>query len=245
MSLPWRSPRPILHNNFNLCLKRLKGLLSRLRSEKDILRDYDSVIRAQVEQGIVEPIDSATEADVIGVHYLPHHVVIRRDKDTTKLCIVYDASAKSNGVSLNECLHAGPKFDQRIFDILLRFRVHRVVFTADNEKAFLMISLSSEDREFVRFLWMDDPFKEDPELKLFRYTRVVFGISSSPFLLNATVRYHLESHLETHRETVERVLRGIYVDDVVCGAPTRRSLHCVLRVQEVAEVGWIQLEEVC
>ena len=111
MSLPWRNPRHILHNNFNLCLKRLKGLLSRLRSEKNILREYDSVIRAQVEQGVVEPSDSATEADVTGVHYLSHYAVIRTQPSEC------NASAMSNGVSLNECLHAGPKFDQRIFDI--------------------------------------------------------------------------------------------------------------------------------
>ena len=55
--------------------------------------------------------------------------------------------------------------------------MHRVVFIAEIEKAFQMITLSPDDREFVRFRWVDDPFKEDPELKLFRYTRVVFGIS--------------------------------------------------------------------
>ena len=38
------------------------------------------------------------------VHYLPHHAVIRRDKETTKLCVVYDASARSGGPSLNDYL---------------------------------------------------------------------------------------------------------------------------------------------
>ena len=55
------------------------------------------------------------------VHYLPHHAVIRRDKETTKVCVVYDASAQSNGPSLNNCLYTGPKFNQRILEILLRF----------------------------------------------------------------------------------------------------------------------------
>ena len=45
------------------------------------------------------------------VHYLPHHGVVREDKDTTKLRVVYDASSKSSGPSLNECLYKGPKFN--------------------------------------------------------------------------------------------------------------------------------------
>ena len=83
------------------------------------------------------------------VHCLPHHAVIRRDKDTTKLRIVYDASARSTGLSLNDCLHAGPKFDQKILNLLLRFRVHRVALTGDIEKAFLMVSIAMKDRDFV------------------------------------------------------------------------------------------------
>lgn len=47
-------------------------------------------------------------------HYLPHHAVIHQDKTTTKLRIVYDASSKEDGLSLNDCLHTGPKFGQRI-----------------------------------------------------------------------------------------------------------------------------------
>ena len=52
------------------------------------------------------------------VHYLPHHGVVRQDKVTSKLRIVYDASVRSSGPSLNDCLYTGPK---SIFDILVRF----------------------------------------------------------------------------------------------------------------------------
>ena len=58
-------------------------------------------------------------------HYLPHHPVIREDNDTTKVRIVFDASAKGNGPSLNECVYKGPL----IFDILLRFRTFVIAVT--------------------------------------------------------------------------------------------------------------------
>ena len=152
------------------------------------------------------------------MHYLPHHAVVRHDKTTTKLRVVYDASAKSDGPSLNDCLHKGPKFNQLILDLLLRFRSYRIALTADVEKAFLMIAVNERDHDVLRFVWVDDITKDEPKLQIYRFTRVVFGVSSSPFLLNATVKFHLENFIESHKAVVERLLQSTYVDDIVSGA---------------------------
>ena len=66
------------------------------------------IIETQLEQGIMEVVKEDGVSSGM-VHYLPHHAVVRHDKDTTKVIVVYDASAKSNGPSLNGCLHVGPK----------------------------------------------------------------------------------------------------------------------------------------
>ena len=59
-------------------------------------------------------------ADVGEVHYHPHRAVIRKDKQTTRLRIVYDASARSNnGPSLDQILHAGPSLLPLINEIML------------------------------------------------------------------------------------------------------------------------------
>ena len=122
------------------------------------------------------------------VHYLPHRTVVRLDRDTTKVRVVYDASSKVFGPSLNYCLHIGPSLNPLLFDILLRFRVREVALTADIEKAFLNIEIDPEHRDFVRFLWVEDPNKESPEVMVLRFARVVFGVNESPFILNATIR---------------------------------------------------------
>ena len=101
-----------------------------------------------------------TETSAGEVHYLPHHAVIKHDKETTKLRVVYDASSRSGGPSLNDCLYTGPKFNQNVFDILLRFRSYRVSLTADIEKAFLMISVNQRDCDALRFLWVDNVTKD-------------------------------------------------------------------------------------
>ena len=78
---------------------------------------------------------------------------------------------------------------------MLRFRVHEVAVTTDIEKAFLNIEIDPGQRDFLRFLWLDDVNKESPEIKLLRFTRVVFGENASPFILNATIRHHVNAFM--------------------------------------------------
>ena len=64
---------------------------------------------------------------------------------------------------------------------------------ANIEKAFLMVSMAGKDRDVLRFLWFKDALTDLCKLLELRFTRVVLGITSSPFLLNATIRHHLEN----------------------------------------------------
>ena len=223
--LPWRDINPVLPDNYETSHKRLMSLLNRLRKEPQVLLEYDAVIRDQIEKGIVEEVHQPTSGEAGKVHYLPHHAVIRRDKETTKLRIVYHASCKSNGVSLNDCLHTGPALSEKIMDIILRFRAHRKALAGDIEKAFLNVSVAKEDRDVLRFLWFDDVKKEYPEIIVLRFARVVFGVSSSPFLLNATVKHHVERYGEEDPEFVETFLRSIYVDDLSSGGDTDEEAY--------------------
>eukprot|EP00731_Ephydatia_muelleri_P009272 Em0004g1610a len=159
--------------------------------------DLETLGIKESETSVYGNFMESTPSDIgsMGItHYLPHHAVIKEDKQTSKLRIVYDASARSNGLSLNDCLYAGPTFGQNIMDILLRFRIHRVAVIADIEKAFFMVSVSEEDRDALRFLWIHDINAQLPRLVIMRFARVLFGVSASPFLLNATIRRHVEKY---------------------------------------------------
>ena len=217
VSLPWKPSHPTLPDHYELALKRLGGLLKRLRHTPSVLCQYDAVIQDQLSCGIIEPVDEL-KAPSDQVHYLPHHAVVRSDNDTTKLRVVYDAPARGAGPALNDCLYTGPKFGQKIIEIIERFRSHKVVLVADIEKAFLMVSVSAKDRDALRFLWVDNVHETTPKVLTYRFIRAVFGVSSSPFLLNATIRYHLEKYNDSHPEFVQKFLGSVYVDDVSFGA---------------------------
>ena len=60
---------------------------------------------------------------------------------------------------------------------------------------------------------------------VFRFSRVIFGVPSSPFLLNATIKQHLEGYRETYPELVQTFLRSVYADDVSFGTEDDNSAY--------------------
>ena len=98
----------------------------------------------------------------------------------------------------------------------MRFRINKIAITGDIEKAFLNVSVDPRDRDYLRFRWVDDITRRHPNIQVYRFARVAFGVSSSPFLLNATIRHHLTSTY-IPREFVEKVFKSLYVDDFVDG----------------------------
>jgi hypothetical protein len=69
---------------------------------------------------------------------------------------------------------------------------------ADIQKAFLQITIKEEERDTFRFL-----FERDEKEEHFRFSRVPFGVESSPFLLGAT----LECHYDQQSPELEEWLR--------------------------------------
>ena len=111
-----------------------------------MLADYDTIIKTQEEKGIIVKVSSNNAISPESkIHYVPHQAVLRKVAATTKVRIVYDASAKSHksAVALNNCLEAGPWLNPLLFDILLRFRKRRVAIVADIEKACLRARLAA------------------------------------------------------------------------------------------------------
>ena len=104
--MPFKEDRPCIEDNYTISEKRLKNLKNKLDKDQELLRKYDKIIQEQIKAGIVEPAD--TEPEVGEVTYLTHRAVIREDRRTTKIRIVFDASTKNQGRSLNECLFKGP-----------------------------------------------------------------------------------------------------------------------------------------
>ena len=217
---PWREPRSMLPENYNLAKARLKSTLYKLQKDDQLLQTYATVIQEQVERGIIEKV---TDESVGGLlkHYIPHHAVVTPTKTTTKVRVVYDASAKTRQTnkSLNECLYRGPVMLPDLSGLLLRFRLPQIAVVGDIEKAFLSIGLQKVDRDVTRFLWLKDPTNTNLEnnVQVYRFCRVPFGVISSPFLLSATIKYHLQ---KINSQFAKLIQRDMYMDNMITGART-------------------------
>jgi len=100
-----------------------------------------------------------------------------------------------------------------------------------------MVSIAEDDRDVLRFLWVDDIEKTNPEIIVLRLTRVVFGVCSSPFLLNTTLKHQIERYKNEDPEFVDQFLCSIYVDDLSSGAADSNTayelyLKCKRRLAE-------------
>ena len=153
VKMPFKEEHAMLPDNYALSKMRLSNLLKKLKSNSLLAAEYQKVIETQLESGIIEKVNDTEPVEVGKVCYLPHKAVIRENKETTKVRVVFDASAKTpEGPSLNDCMHAGPSLLPKLMDILLHFRLKRVGLISDIEKAFLNISITPDQRNFLRFL---------------------------------------------------------------------------------------------
>ena len=163
--MPWkRDEEFLLADNFKLAERRLMNNLQRLKRNPELLQAYQSIMDEQLKLGIIEVVNPSDETLVGRTYYMPHHAVIREDKEMIKTRIVYDASSKVFGSSFNESLHAGNTTFTDLLGTLLRFRCYKTGLIGDIEKAFLSIGVKEEDRDALRFLWFDDPFKDVPRI---------------------------------------------------------------------------------
>ena len=115
VNLPFKISHPVLPDYFEQCKKRFESKFNQLKNDPELLSKYDETFKEKQKLGIIEQVE--TPGKNWQTYYLPHHGIVREDKDTTKLRVLFDASSKTCNVSLNYCLLKGPNITPLIFDI--------------------------------------------------------------------------------------------------------------------------------
>ncbi|XP_050665163.1 uncharacterized protein LOC126965568 [Leptidea sinapis] len=238
VALPFKDDPSKLGNSLQAATRRYLSLERKLLSNVDIHSEYHRVFSEYLEKGYLAPI---TNNNSFNSHYvIPHHVVLRPDKSTTKLRVVLDASMKtSSGLSLNDMLHVGPNLQNDLFKIILNFRLFPIAINADIKQMFLRILVKNVDRPYQMVLYREN---NNQPLRLFQVTRVPFGLCCSPYLAIRTVRQLITDEGSLFPAAAPVAERDIFMDDLAtsCGTP-REGIELSQQLVELFHAGGFDL----
>ncbi|XP_054713437.1 uncharacterized protein LOC129222899 [Uloborus diversus] len=196
------------HQRFHLLEKKLDRNPALKEQYVTFMKEYEKLNHMSVVK--------SEDVHKIPHYYLPHHGVVNENSTTTKLRVVFDASARtSNQHSLNDILLTGPKLQTHIFCNLITFRSYPVAFVADIAKMYRQIRIAEEDQDYQRIVWRNN---QDEPLKIFRLNTVTYGTSAAPFLALRTLHQLCDDEKENFPIASELSRTHFYVDDLLCGA---------------------------
>ena len=143
VAVPWKKQRPQLPNNRQMAESCLLTTERNLKKKEVVEKEYQKTIETYVEKGYLRKVPE-TKTPPPEIWYLPHFPIVKMSKSTTKVRIVFNCSARCNGVSLNDVIHARPKLQRELFDILIRFRRNPVALVCDIQEMCLQIEIEVE-----------------------------------------------------------------------------------------------------
>ena len=216
VAVPWRRDQPDLRGNFGYALNRLKKTEQSLMKNEDtsLLAKYSANFEEYMSKGYMKKISpDVTELAISNSWFLPHFPVIRYDRATTKIRVVYDAAAKFLGKSLNDELYPGPSICNDLIEVLLGFRRHTVALTGDVAEMFLQVKLPDEDRKFHRVLWRNGEMERDPDI--YEAQRWLFGNAAAPFAAQFAMKENAKQHASRFPLASDTVENSFYMDDAL------------------------------
>ena len=241
--IPWMhgSPPADLPSNYYVVLNMFKSTMRKLDNNPVQKEQYRQVHLSEIENDFIERVPENELKDAsVQKHFLHHFPVFKKDPNSTTPCRrVFNASFRTKGhISLNDSMLKGPILTPNILKVLMRLRVRKYLMCADVSKAFPRVLLRQLDRNFTCFFIRSNWDDENSPVECFRFKVVMFGSSSSPFLLNATIL-----HLFENTAVLDNLI-DCYVDNLFFGLHTVEELTVAMRQAiEVFDLASMPLRE--
>lgn len=223
--LPFKQLTPLLGSSRDRAISRFMQMERKLATNSELRAEYSKCINEYLQLGHMSLVSTTENQHQIVLpngtttyssYYLPHHAVVKVDSTTTKVRVVFDASSKSaNGISLNETMFIGPTLQDNLFDLLLRWRSHRIVIKADIEKMYRQILVTEPHQSYQRIIWRNNP---NDELQEYQLRTVTFGTAAAPYLAIKTLTQLAEDESTDLPIGAAALRNDFYVDDLLSGA---------------------------
>ncbi|XP_017796350.1 PREDICTED: uncharacterized protein LOC108577672 [Habropoda laboriosa] len=212
VSLPFKEEHA-LGDSYATALKRFYSLEKNLAKNTDRKQLYVDFMN---EYAVLGHMSEQQHDNKRESYYLPHHAVFKESSLTTKLRVVFDGSARTaSGKSLNDTLMVGPTIQDDLFALIIRFRSHTYVLTADITKTYRQTWIHPDDRQCQKILWRDDPIKP---IKTDTLNTVTYGTSAAPFLAIHSLHQLADDEASLFPKGAAIMKADLYVDDLLTGA---------------------------
>ena len=240
---PWIKKPSSLKDNRCVAEAMLKSTEKRLLKDKQRAETYQEQIDDMLLRNVAIKLSEEQLRDYSGpVQYLSHHEVLK-ESVSTPCRIVFNASAKYKGISLNDCWAKGPDIMNNMLGILIRFRENEVAIAGDIKKMYHSVHLSQLDQHMHRFLWRD--LDLNAPVDTYMMTRVCFGDKPAGTIAAVALQRTAQEFKNQYPKSVDIVLNNTYVDDVIDslkgGAPEMEQI--VQEINEIVESGGFEMKE--
>lgn len=246
VNIPFKKSPDCLGDSYYQAKKRFYSIENRMNSNHTYKQQYSNFITEYIQLGhmtlnkhlhknthihsehntsIIHSSANSTNTNIqhSPVYYLPHHGIIRESSTTTKFRAVFDGSAKtSSKLALNDIQLVGPVVQDDLISILIRFRQHKYIISADIEKMFRQITVAEHQRPLQQIIWRYNPTEP---LQTYMLNTVTYGTASAPFLATRCIKQigldcqNTQNHSDSydHKLVSEIILHDFYCDDLLTG----------------------------
>ncbi|XP_028171679.1 uncharacterized protein LOC114360986 isoform X2 [Ostrinia furnacalis] len=227
VKIPLKDSPDTLGDSYNMSKRRFLSLERKLQNDEKTKQQYHHFMQEYINLNhMTQNSDSFSSKLTSGKsqsqvnNFLPHHGVMRESSTTTKLRVVFDASATtSSNVSFNDIQLVGPTLQDDLISILLRFRQHKYVVTSDIEKMYRAVMLDPSQRSLQQIIFRFTPLEP---LHTYTLNTLTYGTASAPYLATRCLLALAEEC--TDPQTKRAIAHDFYVDDFLSGGSSVESV---------------------
>jgi len=225
--LPFKTHEVKLGDSMRQAISRLYQVEARLKKNPAHHEEYVKFMDEYESLGHMEEIEPWQAK-----YFIPHHFVLKASSTTTSFRVVFDASAvTTNGKSLNDFMYIGYQVQEPLLDIILRFRLHKYVISADITKFYRQILVDERDQPYQCIVWRRSP---NEKLKFYMLKTVTYGTGAGPYLATRALLELAQNEGDKYPRAKKAILDSFYVDDTMAGAESKEE--CILLVKELMEL---------
>ncbi|XP_047540908.1 uncharacterized protein LOC125073870 [Vanessa atalanta] len=243
VKLPFKTNNPQCQygQSCDIAINKLLSLEKRLSKNPTLSNEYNRVLEEYTTLNHMKQVPN-DDIDNPKCVYLPHHAVVREDKQTTKVRVVFNASNKGvNNVSLNDDLMIGPKLQQDLRHLLLRWRKHPIAIIADIVKMYRQVFVHEDDTNFQRILWRSN---DKVPIQHFKLLTLTFGTACAPYLAVKTLQTLALLEKDKFPVAAHITKNDYYVDDLMTGCETEtEALQIYEEMTELMNTGGFEMQK--